>query len=130
MPNLEHIILPKETRDRHDACNCFMCLTGRDTKNSKSARGRGHTKATLKVMKDAGKFGASSLERLPMGGSFSNSLIKEVCCKCHQLVGRGIQHKCTVKSARINIESQIDNLPQTQMANDGICNKLPLSMNY
>ena len=85
MPNFEDIILPKETRDRHDACNCFICFTGRDTKHNKSAKGRGHTKATLQVMKDAGKFGASSLERLPKGGSFSNSLIKEVCCKCHHL---------------------------------------------
>ena len=44
IPNYEDLKLPKDTRQKTNACNCYVCLKARFKGHIKTEKGRGHTR--------------------------------------------------------------------------------------
>ena len=110
MPNYEDIILPKQTRERGDVCNCYICLTGRHKGHQPVERGRGNVR-NLNVVIDSpkGRRGNSNINVLPKKIQKKRTSTL-TCCKCHQEIGRGIKHSC--KKLLENVESIVFQLPE------------------
>ena len=66
MPNYEAIILPRETRNSVDVCNCYICLTARFKGHVKPIKGRGKKRQICnKIIPEKGLYGCSTVESLP-----------------------------------------------------------------
>ena len=67
MPNYSDIVLTRSTRtDENPICNCFICLTGRDTRQLPASKGRGHVRNLFhEIQKGEGLIGSSQDNRLP-----------------------------------------------------------------
>lgn len=113
MPLYEEIILPKNTRSRQDICNCFVCLTGRDTRHIKTVKGRGH-KRSFDIIIDSprGKRGSSNVPSLPKINRPKVKKTKTICNQCSAQIGQGLPHKCG-KPFR-NVETMVKQLPDQQ----------------
>lgn len=113
MPLYQEIILPKNTRSRQDICNCFVCLTGRDTRHVKIMRGRGKKrKFDIIIDSPKGKRGNSEVTSLPTITRPEIKNTKKICNKCMAEIGRGKIHNCG--NAVGNLELMVKQLPEKQ----------------
>lgn len=120
MPDYASLVLPKGTRKSSDDCNCYICLTGRHVAHKKSMPKKRSFKNIINT--PTGRYGASNIVKL--ANKIKKKIRKTVeprCIKCHQVIGKGINHKCANPQANIsNIVEKLPNVAQEQIASSVI----------
>ena len=116
MPNYSDIVLTRSTRtDENPICNCFICLTGRDTRQLPASKGRGHVRNLFhEIQKGEGLIGSSQDNRLPPVHQGNKKKSLTICQKCKQEIGRGLPHQCSIASSSMNIVDHVLELPDKQ----------------
>lgn len=66
MPNYDDMILSIETRLNGGPCNCYICLTGRNSSHKKIDKGKGHVRIVSNVITSTnGLYGYSGIRKVP-----------------------------------------------------------------
>lgn len=118
MRNYKDLILLKETRNQSKSCNCYICLTARETKHQKIEKGRGHKRkfddkilVGINASSDVTSFSKTKKEKYQ-----DKSNIYKICSDCYQVVGKGIQRKCgsSTKTMDNILSTILEKLPERQ----------------
>ena len=93
MTNYEAIILPRETRNSVDVCNCYICLTSKFKCHVKPIKGRGKKRQICnKIIPENGLYGCSTVKSLPAATEKDNKAkedaVNKYCATCFQKIGK------------------------------------------